>query len=125
MPVPYYLKSEIDKILRKYIDLSENGELTILQTDDDLYIDENGIIRNNITDIVETLNYNSEINSDKTFPLINNPVDIRHVFVEGIRIFELTDYQFIEPNIIKITKEINNGDRINVDYQHFVVEPEN
>lgn len=64
----------------------------------------------------ETIQWNS--GDAKVLLLAYKPSYLRMVFVNGEKLMEGSDYDVSSPNVIQITKSLNDQDVISVHYQH-------
>lgn len=104
------------------IGLDVKGKQDKLLFDGEFYIDENGNLRNNISDYVHEETWN--IGDSQTFTLPFEPTKFNGVNVfPGTRLHS-SQYTLIPPNQVEILDPLTDGDIIEFDFQHFINAPE-
>ncbi len=100
-------------------------EWVILTTDGDLYIDDTGIIRNNITSYTQQFKWND--GDSQSFDLDYKPTNILAVYVNGLKLDWSTEYQVSDDDTqLIINSDLGNDDGeefVEIVYEHFIIEP--
>lgn len=92
-----------------------------LTTEHDLHIDENSVIRNNISEY--WWDYIWEENTPKEFTTPLPAVSIDRVFVNGDILVKFRDYKLLTTDKIEIIKDIPINSDVKIEFSHFVVQP--
>jgi hypothetical protein len=111
------------------IDITYNVDTETLQingqnltTDHDLYIDENEVIRNNLTEFPEVFVWSSE--QTQTFTTEFDMVSIRSIEVNGQTLIREQFECPLEPrNEFTILDPLDEGDYIQIIYTHYIQTP--
>lgn len=105
-----------------YADLTNKPDLSKILTgvDDAFYLDENNVLRPNLTSSTKSIVYNG---GSKVFDLVFYTTKIQFVFRNGKKLQPI-NYKFTHPSTIEILSTLNVDDEIDILFNHFINAPE-
>lgn len=96
-----------------------NEKLSIAQGDE-FYLDLNGLLRLNVSTYRQSIDYTS---GTQTFTLDFEPTFFIGIFVNG-KYLHTSEYTYTSPDQLEILGVLENGDIIEIVYEHFVNPPQ-
>lgn len=100
---------------------SNKGSSKPLTTEHDLHIDDNRVIRNNVSEF--WWDYVWDGTFPKTFTTPLPAVSIDRAYLNGEIMIKFKDYRLITTDTIEIIKDIPVNSNVKIEFSHFVVQP--
>lgn len=117
-------KDNIEDAEQRILNLENaiNQKQATLVTDGSIYIDQDNIIRANVSDFYEEFLWNA--GSSQKFNLAFTPTYVTGVLVNGQEIYrKAQQWSLPLPNVIEILNLLDDGDYIKIKYQHYIIQP--
>ncbi len=116
-------KDNIEDAEQRILNLENaiNQKQSTLVTDGSLYIDQDNIIRANVSDFDEVFLWVA--GSSQKFNLAFTPTYITGVLVNGQEIMREVQWSLPLPNVLEIIDTLDDGDYIKIKYQHYIIQP--